>query len=82
MRATIILSIIGGASSSVVASASSGHVRAETKTKRVYKKREQFERALSGSGDIDFDDDFWAYDEGSMDVVWDDYSIEPKSCMI
>lgn len=82
MRATIILSIIGGASSSVVASASSGHVRSETKTKRVYKKREQFERALSGSGDIDFDDDFWAYDEGSMDVVWDDYSIEPKSCMI
>jgi len=48
--------------------------------KRIFKG--QNERALSGSEDMSFDDDFWAYDSGSMDVTWDDYSMEPKTCMI
>lgn len=48
----------------------------------MYKVREQFERELSGSGDYSFDDDFWAYDQGSMDTLWDDYSMMPKKCMI
>lgn len=70
MRATTILSLLGTA-----AAAASNH-------KKVAYKREQFERELSGSGDISYDDDFWAYDEASMDVVWDDYSLMPKKCMI
>lgn len=50
--------------------------------KKKFVEKRQFERALSGSGDINFDDDFWAYDQGSMDVVWDDYALEPHKCMI
>jgi len=73
MRAATFLSLLG---SSTAAAASS--VRGEDKI--IFK--EQFERALSSSGDISFDDDFWAYDEGSMDVTWDDYSIEPKKCIV
>jgi len=43
----------------------------------------QYERALSGSGDVmSFDDDFWSYDQGSMDTYWADYAIMPKKCMI
>jgi len=42
----------------------------------------QFERALSGSGDMSFDDDFWAYDDGAMDVLWDDYALEPTTCLV
>jgi len=45
-------------------------------------EQHQFERALSSSGDMSFDDDFWAYDEGSMSVMWDDYAMIPKTCMI
>ena len=75
MRSATLLPLLVGS-----AAASSGRNHGG-ESQRVY-KREQFERALSGSGDIDFDDDFWAYDQGSMDVVWDDYSIEPKKCMI
>lgn len=51
-------------------------------TERVVTGR-QFERALSGdSGDMSFDDDFWAYDDGSMDVLWDDYAVEPTTCLV
>mmetsp|Transcript_3107 Transcript_3107/g.6437 ORF Transcript_3107/g.6437 Transcript_3107/m.6437 type:complete len:375 (-) Transcript_3107:337-1461(-) len=72
MRATNLLSLFGGVAAA--ASLTRGD------DNRIFK--EQSERALSGSGDMSFDDDFWAYDEGSMDVVWDDYSVEPKTCMI
>ena len=75
MRATTILPLLVGRT----AASFSGNGAGEGK-RVVYK--EQFERALSGSGDISYDDDFWAYDQGSMDVVWDDYSIDPKKCMI
>ena len=45
--------------------------------------KDQVERALSGSGDmVSFDDDFWNYNDGSMDTYWDDYSIKPLKCMI
>jgi len=62
--------------------ASVGSAAATKKQTRKFVEKRQFERALSGSGDIEFDDEFWGYDQGSMDVVWDDYSIEPKKCMI
>lgn len=67
MRATSLLALLG---CRTVAAGPPG---------RIFKK--QVERELSGSGDITFDDDFWAYDDGSTDVTWDDYSIEPKRCM-
>mmetsp|Transcript_31311 Transcript_31311/g.53467 ORF Transcript_31311/g.53467 Transcript_31311/m.53467 type:complete len:380 (+) Transcript_31311:60-1199(+) len=73
MRATTILSILGSGTAAAASSSTRGG-------EKVYKK--QFERALSGSGDISFDDDFWGYDTQSMDVVWDDYSIIPEKCMI
>lgn len=72
--AAIIVPLLGGA-----AAASSSARRGE---RRMVFNGRQYERALSGSGDMNFDDDFWAYDTGSMDVVWNDYSIEPKRCMI
>lgn len=75
MRATTFLSVVGGGA---VAAASSIHGKG--KDKRVFK--DQFERALSDSGDMSFDDDFWGYDQGSTDVYWDDYSMEPKACMV
>lgn len=54
-----------------------------TNTMKNYKDQHQFERALSGSGDVmSFDDDFWSYDQGSMDTYWADYAIVPKKCMI
>jgi hypothetical protein len=59
-----------------------GSAAATKKQTRKLVEKRQFERALSGSGDIEFDDDFWGYDQGSMDVVWDEYSINPKKCMI
>ncbi len=75
MRATTILSLVG---STAAAASSSSSIRGEKK----FMMREQFERELSGSGDLNFDDDFWAYDQGEMETVWDDYSMEPKKCMI
>lgn len=78
MRATGILSVLSVLGGGAVAAASSIH--GEGKHERAL--RDQFERALSDSGDISFDDDFWGYDQGSMDVYWDDYSMEPKRCMI
>ena len=77
MRSTTLLPLLVG---TAAASSTRKHGSGETGNKRVYK--EQNERALSSSGDIDFDDDFWAYDQGLMDVVWDDYLIDPKKCMI
>lgn len=100
MRATTILSIVGGAVASSSSSSSSSPLSSlasssssssssssgSNSVRRVVAERttdRQYERALSGSGDIEFDDDFWAYDaDQSLDVVWDDYSIEPKKCMI
>ncbi|KAL7539422.1 hypothetical protein ACHAXR_009282 [Thalassiosira sp. AJA248-18] len=81
MRASTILTLLGGAV--VSSSAASSNTRGK-KTERVKQQRRnhQIERALSGSGDIEFDDDFWAYDVGDMDTVWDDYAIEPKQCLI
>lgn len=75
MRATTILPLLVGRTAASFSRNSAGE------GKRVVYK-EQFERALSGSGDISYDDDFWGYDQGSMDVMWDDYSIDPKKCMI
>ena len=72
MKAATILTLAAGV----------GSAAAAKKQTRKFVEKRQFERALSGSGDIEFDDDFWGYDQGSMDVVWDDYSIEAKKCMI
>lgn len=48
-----------------------------------FRYKDQIERDLSGSGDaVSFDDDFWAYNDGSMQTYWDDYSIKPLKCMI
>jgi hypothetical protein len=75
MRAAV-LSILCGSATAAAFSAG----RAENKMMRY---NEQIERALSGSGDASFDDDFWNYaQDRSMDVEWNNYSINPKSCMI
>ena len=78
MKGAIILSILAG-----TASATAGVVD-NTEQRRLFisKEQHQNERELSGSGDMSFDDDYWAWDDGSMDVYWDDYSIDPKKCMI
>ena len=78
MRGAIILSILAG-----TASAKAGVVVDNTERRLfISKEQHQNERELSGSGDMSFDDDYWAWDDGSMDVYWDDYSIDPKKCMI
>ena len=79
MKGATLLSI--GCCAATAAAAS--NVRGQHQ--KVHKKvvfKEQAERALSGSGDISFDDDMWAWDQGDMETVWDDYSMEPKKCMI
>ncbi|KAL3765822.1 hypothetical protein ACHAWU_002617 [Discostella pseudostelligera] len=81
----IILSLLVGRTAANAASstrgASAGGDAAANEI--VYKDHHQFERALSGSGDVmSFDDDFWSYDQRSMDTYWADYSIMPKKCMI
>ena len=78
MKGAIILSILAG-----TASATAGVV-GKTEQRRLFisKEQHQNEPELSGSGDMSFDDDYWAWDDGSMDVYWDDYSIDPKKCMI
>lgn len=81
----ILLSLLVGRTAANAASstrgASAGGYAAANEI--VYKAHHQFERALSGSGDVmSFDDDFWSYDQGSMDTYWADYSIMPKKCMI
>mmetsp|Transcript_8605 Transcript_8605/g.15593 ORF Transcript_8605/g.15593 Transcript_8605/m.15593 type:complete len:83 (-) Transcript_8605:45-293(-) len=82
MRANTILPLVGINISIAGAAASATGVSPPFggNIKRIFKG--QNERALSSSGDMSFDDDFWAYDSGSMDVTWDDYSMEPKQCMI
>ena len=79
MKGAIILSILAG-----TASATAGVVGKTEQQRRLFisKEQHQNERELSGSGDMSFDDDYWAWDDGSMDVYWDDYSIDPKKCMI
>lgn len=79
MKAATVVTLLAGASS---AAASSKTTMRGNNNKKKFVEKRQFERALSGSGDINFDDDFWAYDQGSMDVVWDDYALEPHKCMI
>jgi hypothetical protein len=81
-----LLSILLGSAATAAALSTRGAAdeaaNAQTKTV-VYKDQHQFERALSGSGDVmSFDDDFWSYDQGSMDTYWADYAIVPKKCMI
>ena len=78
MRGAIILSILAGTAASGVGSSSTE----EQRRLFISKEQHQNERELSGSGDMSFDDDYWAWDDGSMDVYWDDYSIDPKKCMI
>ena len=75
--AATIVSLVGGCTAVAASSI-------RRKNDRVFKPREfQYERALSGSNEISFDDDFWGYDSyGASDTMWDDYAIEPKSCMI
>ena len=77
MKGAIILSILAG-----TASATAGVVDNTERRLFISKEQHQNERELSGSGDMSFDDDYWAWDDGSMDVYWDDYSIDPKKCMI
>ncbi|KAL7547917.1 hypothetical protein ACHAWF_011189 [Thalassiosira exigua] len=82
MRATTVLSLslVGGGAAAVAAASPAPR---RTKDKETFREEHQSERALSGSGDdISYDDDFWAYDVGSMDTVWDDYAMEPLTCMI
>jgi len=77
MRSKTLLSVIGCSSAAVM-------VSGERSSDRVY-KHPQPERELSGSEDgemMSFDDDFWAYDQGSMETMWDDYSIQPEICMV
>ena len=75
MRAAVLSILCGSATAAVFST-----VGGENKRTRY---NEQIERALSGSGDTSFDDDFWNFaQDRSMDVVWDNYSINPKSCMI
>ena len=74
--AILLYFLVGSAANAAAATFTRGGV--ETRT---YK--DQFERALSGSGDMmSFDDDFWSYDVGSMETYWADYSMMPKKCMI
>ena len=80
MRGAIILSILGTAAAGGVIVGNSEEE--QRRLKFISKEQHQNERELSGSGDMSFDDDYWAWDEGSMDVYWDDYSIDPKKCMI
>ena len=69
-----------GAATALVALTTASAVTGESTGLRY---KDQIERELSGSGDmISFDDDFWAYDDGSMETYWDDYSIKPLKCMI
>ena len=89
MRGAIILSILGTAAATASAAGGGGVVvgsnseeEQQRRLKFISKEQHQNERELSGSGDMSFDDDYWAWDEGSMDVYWDDYSIDPKKCMI
>ena len=77
MKGAIILSILAG-----TASATAGVADNTERRLFISKEQHQNERELSGSGDMSFDDDYWAWDDGSMDVYWDDYSIDPKKCMI
>lgn len=80
MRATTLITMASGAAAASSSASSSSLVDGSVRRLR---DASQFERALSGSGDIEFDDDFWAWDaDQSMDTVWDDYSMEPKMCMI
>jgi hypothetical protein len=76
MRAAILSILCGNAATAMF---STGGVE----NKRIRFKY-QIERALSGSGDmVSFDDEFWAYaQDQSSTVVWSDYSLIPKSCMI
>jgi hypothetical protein len=81
----ILLSLLVGRTTATAASSTRGGVAAagSDANEIVYKDHHQFERALSGSGDVmSFDDDFWSYDQGSMDTYWADYSIVPKKCML
>ncbi len=82
---TILLSILFGNAATAAALSTRGEAgeAAYAQTKKVvYKDQHQFERAL-GSGDgMSFDDDFWSYDQGSMDTYWADYAIVPMKCMI
>ena len=85
MRGAIILSILGTAAATARAGGGGvvvGNSEEQRRLKFISKEQHQNERELSGSGDMSFDDDYWAWDEGSMDVYWDDYSIDPKKCMI
>lgn len=84
----VVASAIASSSTSIRGAAAEGGATNEqqqptTTMKMNYKDQHQFERALSGSGDVmSFDDDFWSYDQGSMDTYWADYAIVPKKCMI
>ena len=84
----ILLSLLVGRTTATAASSTRGGAAAAAAAgsdanEIVYKDHHQFERALSGSGDVmSFDDDFWSYDQGSMDTYWADYSIMPKKCML
>ena len=82
MKGAIILSILAGTASATAGVAVSSSSTTEQRRLFISKEQHQNERELSGSGDMSFDDDYWAWDDGSMDVYWDDYSIDPKKCMI
>lgn len=77
MRATILLSILG-----TTAAAARGLKNNNNEQTRIYKQPQQHQNERALSGDMDFDDDFWTTFGGDMDTVWDDYSIDPKKCMI
>ena len=77
MRATILLSILG-----TTAAAARGLKNNSNEQTRIYKQPQQHQNERALSGDMDFDDDFWTTFGGDMDTVWDDYSIDPKKCMI
>jgi hypothetical protein len=85
---TILISLLASSaaatSSTRGASAAADGAHEQSSTMMNYKDSHfQYERALSGSGDVmSFDDDFWSYDQGSMDTYWADYAIMPKKCMI
>lgn len=42
--------------------------------------KHQSHRILSGSEDS-FDDDFWAYDNGSYNTVWSEFNLSAKKCV-
>ena len=44
--------------------------------------RGSLQRILASEDEQNEDDDFWLFDNGSNTIVWNDYALEAKTCMI